>query len=199
MKINSIQDYIYTTKLNLDLSLLRVASKEMNDLIKEKFIKIGDIGIYQEHAAETAKVYDQYNLLMYSHDQFFELYEGIRKMFRTIYKGNDPHYIQCWLNYYNKGDYIDWHGHAKYKWHGFFCVDCEPSKTTYRLPRDENGKLNVVDIPSEDNLLVMSRSNGDRHRSWPWEQEDRPRITIAYDILPKQYAQKDWVNHWIPI
>ena len=30
--------------------------------------------------------------------------------------------------------------------------------------------------------MVISKSNGDEHRTWPW-QYDRPRITIAFDLF----------------
>ena len=85
-------------------------------------------------------------------------------------------------------------------WHGYYCVDVEPSKTSYKL--EKNGK--IVHVQNEDNLLVLSKSLDDQHRTWAWEY-DHPRITIAFDILPAsnilnfEGENKMGKNHWIPI
>ena len=106
------------------------------------------------------------------------------------------------MNIYRKGDFIDWHTHwpkEKNSWHGFFCVDCEPSYTTYRLPN----RYEPVNVTSENNLLVIGKSDNDRHRSSEWPYTDRDRITIAFDIIPRQsivpcFPYDGALNHWIP-
>ena len=59
---------------------------------------------------------------------------------------------------------------------------------------------NTVKIESKDNLLVIGKSDNDKHRSSVWNQ-DTPRITIAFDILPVSSIYKEFntLNHWIPI
>lgn len=53
---------------------------------------------------------------------------------------------------------------------------------------------------SENNLLVISKSDGDSHKSSEWLFDDRIRVTIAFDIVPKEFINYDsWLNHWIPI
>jgi hypothetical protein len=121
--------------------------------------------------------------------------------------------MQSWVNVYNYGEYIDWHGHGQtstYAWHGFFCVNAEPSKTTYQYLNSPE----TIDVESKNNLLVLGKSNTDTHRTWPWLDKNEPRITIAFDIVPdttivrhngntkltdmiKQYPY--FKNHWIPI
>jgi hypothetical protein len=137
---------------------------------------------------------------MYPLYGFHDLYKNIQTVFKQIAQTDEPHYIQCWLNVYNKGDFIEWHKHFPpqvQSWHGFYCLDVEPgSYTSYRVPHLNH----VTDIPSQDNLLVITRSAGDEHRSSEWPFEDRPRITIAFDILPQRHIWWDqWLNHWIPI
>ena len=58
-----------------------------------------------------------------------------------------------------------------------------------------------IDIISKNNLLVISPSAGDQHRTWPWEGNGEPRITIAFDIVPESKFPSaiDKMNHWIPI
>ena len=189
-------DYISTKKLNLDLQEIKKSCEEIYKIVLSNFDHAERS--YQGRSTETTQLFNNYNLLMYPFPQFWNLYQEIKTMFREISKDTDQCYIQCWLNYYQKGDYIDWHDHwspeAK-SYHGFFCVDTEPSKTTYRIPN----VVGEVDVESKDNLLVMSRSNGDLHRTWEWPY-DRPRITIAFDIVPSVSIDPlESLNHWIPI
>ena len=137
----------------------------------------------------------------------------IQKFFKESYDIKEQYMIQCWLNFYRKGEFIDWHRHwpmdAK-GYHGFLCVSCEPSKTTYRLPAKhgvqipteliEKTEWETVDVESKNGLLVLSESAGDMHRTWPWEFHDRDRITIAFDIVPKPHFNPEaWLNHWVPL
>jgi hypothetical protein len=62
-----------------------------------------------------------------------------------------------------------------------------------------------VEIESEDNLLVMANSNI-IHRTSEWK-EDKPRITLAFDInpiknftIPKYKKDKqEKLHYWIPL
>ena len=192
------ENYVITEDLDLDLTAMNHSCNLMYDLIKKSFTND------QEFSASTTastQLFQKYNLLMYSYDQFYELYESIKSVFRNYCKDDEKYYIQSWLNYYQEGEYIDWHSHWAPElntWHGFYCVNCESteSKTTYRLlPTNQE-----IDIISRDNMLVLSKSESDVHRTWPWNYKGTPRITIAFDIVPRQHIGPDWVlNHWIPL
>lgn len=195
------ENYIITTKLNLNLVELKSSCYKMKNLIDENFKeKILDVDYVEDEgklSPLTTQGFELYNLLMYGFSEFHSLYFEIQKTFRQINTNNDQYYIQSWLNMYKQGNFVDWHNHYPPRcnsWHGFFCVDCEPSKTTYRIPN----VANPIDIISENNLLVISKSDGDSHRTWPWEFEDRDRITIAFDIVPLNFLSTH-LNHWIPI
>jgi hypothetical protein len=201
-----IENYIYAHKMNLDLDKLHSTCKIMYELIKKNFSE--NKQDYSGQSTLTTKLFGSYNLLLYPLPELHELYNGIKDFFHRVNTlenaKNEKYYIQCWLNFYQKGEFIDWHGHwepEKRTWHGYFCVDVEPSHTTYIMP-NTNGKK--VDIHSKNNLLVMSRSDGDVHKSSEWPFEERPRITIAFDIVPRNVISHEkslnhWLNHWIPI
>lgn len=201
IEMNVIHDYIITKKLNLDLGKLLVSSQKMYDLVDKNFNNPFFNGAYADNSNKislTTKLYNNYNIFFYSFEGLHELYGEIQKMFHDCCIDEEKYYIQAWLNIYKEGQYIDWHNHwidTENSWHGYFCVECEPSKTTYRIP----GVKEEVDIISQNNLLVMSRSAGDTHRTWPWEHADRDRITIAFDILPRIPELNEWPNHWMPI
>lgn len=191
-------NYLYTKKLNLDLVGIKDSCLKMESIIDKHFSKLP--GVYPQKNLKTTHVFNHYNLLLYPLDQFYELYFEIQNMFRTISNSKEKMYIQCWLNFYNKGQYIDWHSHwgsGMGAWHGFYCVDVEPSShTSYKFP--VNDEMTFVDIESQNNLLVMGRTENDEHKSSEWLQ-DYPRITIAYDIVPQKNAPIEILNHWIPI
>jgi hypothetical protein len=193
--ISIYHDYIITEKLNLNLDKMQSSCSEMYNLVKEKFANGED---FNPVLTSHKQLYKKYNLFMYPFDEFYELRKELARVFYTHSKTTEPHYVQCWLNVYQRGDYIPYHGHwdaHENTWHGFYCVDCEPSRTTYKLPGIET----PIDIPSKNNLLVMGKSQGDQHRTWPWTEKDRPRITIAFDILPRSHTDKYWLNHWVPL
>jgi hypothetical protein len=144
---------------------------------------------------------------MYPLPGVHELYRNIRDVFNNSYyeyfgyENKRPHFIQCWLNYYWRGDFIDWHGHwpsSFNAWHGFFCVNVEPqSSTLYKWKDSEQ----IIEVPSQNGLMVLGISDQDKHRSTEWNQQ-APRITVAFDIVPVDNASirpEQYINHWIPI
>lgn len=206
MTLKIYDDYIYTKKLDLKTDILKRTSLVLYDQILKNF---GDgRKDYGGQSTMTTQLYSNYNALLYPYPGMHILYKEIKKFFYEA-SGIDPDnrnefYIQCWLNVYKKGDYINWHGHWPSEcnsWHGFYCVDCEinnrtSSGTLYRIPNNKN----EVYVPSENNLLVISKSDGDKHKSTEWLDEENPRITIAFDIVPSRHINAEfWINHWIPI
>jgi hypothetical protein len=203
MNIILHNDYVYTKELNLNLTDQRNSAHSMYNYIKVNFTpdpKTDYIG----KSTLTTNLYQQYNYLMYPFPGLHELYNSIKETFHLINTKNTNFYIQCWLNFYRKGEFIDWHGHWHQdfqSWHGFYCVDVEPeSYTTYRVFDRVEGEDDII-IPSKDNLLVITRSGDNSHRSSEWNN-DKPRITVAFDIVPSnKLHERRWCekNHWIPI
>jgi len=196
--IDLTEGYVYTSKLDLEVALIRDGCFKMYDFIRAKF---SDKPVdYTGQSTLTTGVYAQYNLMLYPMPGFHDLFRGIQRVFHTINpETRERHYMQCWLNFYRKGDFIDWHGHwppEAQSWHGFYCVTGGGlSDTTYRIP--PNGQ--EVVIPTVNDRLVLSKSDGDRHRSSEWNYDD-PRITIAFDIVPdRKIPPLGNLNHWIPI
>ena len=199
MDIKCFNDYVYTTKLNIDLAQQKHNAYCMQDFIEKNF-KIKNVNTFHKTAPEVTKKFDQYNYLMYPYPGMHNLYSEIKKFFSVV---NDhtfqEYYIHAWLNVYKKNQYIQWHAHwtkEYHAWYGLYCIDVEPdSYTMYKI----NGK--ETKIISENNLLVISRSGDDVHKSSEWHQ-DYPRITVAFDILPAQKLKSEHItakNYWIPI
>lgn len=228
MKIGKYIEDLYGIQTNINLSELKKYSNVMYGAIKENFQK--DKHDYTGQSTLTTELFQKYNLMMYPFPIFHELYFTISKAFHLCHKDlmnekAEHHYMQCWLNFYKKGDFIDWHTHQTPElraWHGFICVDTEPgSYTSYKWdPKVYPSRKDIIlDVQSKDGLIVLGPSKGDVHRSSEWEFDDRPRITIAFDILPAESvsvkgaisrvsepkysnamkASPYFVNHWIPV
>lgn len=201
---NIYEDYIHTRKLNLNLSKIKNSCNKMYDFINNEFNDASKN--YSGQNNLTDQLFLKYNFFMYPFPEFYELYFEIQRMFYDKLSNNDQgetYYIQSWLNFYWDGDFIDWHKHwpaYTNSWHGYYCVNVEPSKTSYKL----EGSGKIIDVENENNLLVLSESLEDQHRTWPWEFE-QPRITIAFDILSAsnilnfEGENLMGINHWIPI
>jgi len=212
---NIIGNYIITKKLELDTTKILQSVNILNHYIMNDMpIFVNEqIDLYKDknivdnpNQLLSTRMYDHYNLFLYSLEGFYELFKEISDMFNQIKPDrSEYYYIQAWFNIYNKGEYIDWHKHwpSEFKvWHGVYCVNTNGSKTTYRLSSGAE-----LDVPSEDNLLFMGPSDNDEHRTWPWTG-DEPRVTIAFDIVPRwairnfnesNYFLPRTPNHWIPI
>jgi len=196
-KIETYHNYVSTVKLGLNTeNILQVCNYVEDDVLK----RYGHLeGNYDGgKGIETTKLFNHYNFLMYPLPEMGRLYKNICHYFREISKSEEECFIQCWLNIFNKGDYIDWHGHWRPEfdsWHGFYCVNAEPSVTSYKVP----GIDSQIDVINKNDQLVISPSGGDLHRTWDWDYEN-PRVTIAFDIVPgKNIIPEDYENHWIPV
>lgn len=204
--INLYSNFIYTRKMDLDLEELRSTSHFMYQFIKDHFEE-NNSDFDAQHTLDK-NLFNKYNLLLYPLPGLHKLYESIKETFHMCNRhkyGEEPYndyYIQCWLNFYKKGQFINWHTHGTKhfeSWHGFYCLDVEPnSSTTYRIPGDLE-----LDVKSENNLIVLSKSGEDLHKSSEWHDETRPRITIAFDIVPAVRLMESGnysnLNHWMPI
>jgi hypothetical protein len=191
-----INNYLYTYRLGLELPTIQNSSRQMYDIIAEWFADDKEAH-YDGQLTMTTNLYNKYNLLMYPLPQFWELYNGIKDSFRSLpeVKEEDPYFIQCWLNIYNKEDYIDWHQHWEPEYnsyHGYYCALGENTITSYILPTGH-----PVDVINHDDQLVIGKADGDYHRSHPWKGEG-DRITIAFDIIPAESIGYG-INHWIPL
>lgn len=150
------------------------------------------------YGSKTTASFSQYNLLSFPIESFQNLYHNIVSVIKPCLPG-ETHVIQCWLNIFRGNEFIDWHAHWKKKFrviHGFYCVHVTPSFTEYKF---EHLPDNIFKVESREGLLVFGKSNGDLHRSSPWQDHNNPRITIAFDLIPvSTMANEIRPNHYLP-
>ena len=186
MKKISISNTILDTKEILE------SCYKLKDMILEMYDCTEVIG------TKTTSLYKNYNLLLFPFPGFHELFHAIRDEVSyhlrtgTAFLHEKKLYLQCWLNYYEPGQFIPYHGHWEKELntlHGHFCVKGHNTVTTYQT---EEGEKEII---NKEGQIVLTDSDGFKHRTWPSEEE---RITIAFDIVPRESIT--WgVNHWIPL
>jgi len=143
-----------------------------------------------------------YNILLLGYDSLVPLKETLADVlleacdYYEIDAKKEDYVIMSWLNvtygrkinalqpppvqHISTDNYHDHNdGRGAPDFHGYFCVKAEPSTTNYLINRDtpfEN--INI------DGRAVVSET-GHPHNVDPWNF-DTPRITIAYDICPRE-------------
>lgn len=180
-----IENYLFSTEVNIDNNVLAQDLTAIEQTLKKT---IKDPAPDGEYGCFTSANHLQYNLFDFHTVQLNRLFKAIQQ--NVVTKMPEGCYvIQCWFNMFRYNQFIDWHGHwpSEYGvYHGYYCVDVEPSTTAYRL---ENGIQ--VDIPNKNGLLVFGLSGLDQHKSSKWTDENRPRITVAFDIIPVNQISED--------
>jgi hypothetical protein len=76
--------------------------------------------------------------------------------------------------------------------HGYYCVNAEPSSTYYKIGGPDGELFENI---NKNNRAIISET-GHPHGRDDW-YEDKPRITIAYDIAPADHGTTSDV--WIPL
>lgn len=191
-----IDNYLYsqeTTELNND-ELFNECMRVEDFLIRA----IQDPAPLQDYGCFTSANYNKYNLFNFHTKNINKLFGIFQKYIKPTLDKNEQYMIQCWLNVFREGQFIDWHAHwpAEHKvTHGYYCVNVGDSITSYKFP--STGV--EYDVSNKNGLLVFGESAGDFHKSSAWTDKSKERITIAFDILPIfNIADYPINNHYVP-
>jgi len=197
-----IKDYLWLDKFkDIDNQKLYNTCCEIGETLEKVLPPISEEHSY---GSFSSFYYKKYNLFSYVCPEIHKLYAYISKSVADEIDPNTTYYIQAWVNLFQSGMHIDWHGHwpPDFKvYHGFYCVNSETtnSYTDYKIP----GQKDIIRIMSEDGLLVFGKSDGDEHRSSPWDSAEKYRVTIAFDLVPAEAViltadPSHKFNHYLP-
>jgi len=194
--LKDLSNFLKNKSDEIENAKIRGVSK-LNEKNKELFVESGSIS--------TVK-WREYNVFQFYHEGIYNLFSSLSEVVKEacdyyeIDFKQQQYMVQGWfnINYHNKGK-LDWHDHGAYKapiFHGYYCVNAEPSSTYYKIDNDDN---RVVENINYNNRMIVSEM-GHPHAmgDWNWEGE---RITVAYDILPLKHVKTfTWQEqHWIPL
>jgi hypothetical protein len=196
----------------------RFLDNDLESLSKELSIRYGQIEraeldgvtpvdgteLWQSSNSVSTIKWTQYNVFQFHLSEVHNLYKSIKDMVSEAcdYYGVDfnkeQFMVQGWFNInYAKKGLLDWHDHGPAGapfFHGYYCVNAEPSKTHYLVFNEEFENIN------KNNRAILSEM-GHPHAMADWDWEG-PRITIAYDVIPLKALQEsghEQEQHWIPL
>lgn len=194
----------FEAQLNNNLSnlktflLLQYNRIEKGEILKNDQEKVTP---WDKSGSITTTKWNKYNVFQFYSPEIHNLYKAVREMtleaceYYDIDFEKEQYWVQGWFNVnYNHIGKLDWHEHGGTgaPWfHGYYCVEAEPSTTYYEVfnERYENHNKN--------NRAILSET-GHPHAMGDWDWEG-PRVTIAYDVIPTKGLVTEWEQHWIPL
>lgn len=152
-------------------------------LEKESWILEQNLTWNEENDNSTTARYKSYNVLN------FEGMEGLRFFLKDaldqFYKEagwlqTEKRWVQCWANVQRKGQYLKMHTHKGCKLFGHITIACEGTRTTYY----NEGYFELKNSPG---LLTIVGREGVPHQTSVVQSEDKPRISIAFDLCESSH------------
>ena len=179
-------------------------SKEINEGIKartgydmENAWKVKDEDGSRNIAMDSWHI--TYNIFTYEDESIQNIKSSIQKMiieacnYYGINHEEQKYMLKGHLNYYagpkilNRKDIVwDNHGENPLEFHGYYCVNAEPSVTYYQVDGS------IVENTNKNDVAVLSQ-NGYHHVVGDWPFED-VRITIGYNVFPLKTVPENQEN-----
>jgi hypothetical protein len=146
-----------------------------------------------------------WNVFDFKDSQIKNIFNGIKELmidacnYYEIDFNKQEYHVHGWFNYWSGKNEINvdpkelnYHDHGDFPtaFHGFYCLNAEPSITYYKISNK------IFENYNKNNRMIIGK-NGAPHAvgSWPY---DTPRITIAYNVVPKRHLHPD-IDKWIPL
>jgi hypothetical protein len=209
---NRIPHKFFDRVLDNDLPNLQSFLEEKYELIENAKLRgvdtlENDEKYWIESGSLSTVKWREYNVFQLYHPGLHKLYQSISDVTKEACEHygidfkKEQYYVQGWFNInHAKVGKLNWHDHggpyAPY-FHGYYCVNAEPSITHYKLFNDESM---IVENINKNNRMIVSEM-GHPHAMGDWEW-DGSRITVAYDIVPLRYLVENNMTieqHWIPL
>jgi hypothetical protein len=203
--LNSLKSYLVDMEsLILDENILNVSKEEM--------LKHG-----KGMGSLTKLGIDHYNIFTFIHPGIYQLYKSLGKLMKDVCEyyeidmDKEKYLIHGWFNLdqetpnegknggvnplkYPNHFHDHMNGIGAPAFHGYYCVDAEPSSTFYKIDRNED---KIFENVNKNNRAIISET-GHPHGRDDWFQKN-PRITIAYDIVPSAMMSGGKPGKWIPL
>jgi hypothetical protein len=208
---------------------LDVDLNEASDILKKEYERIAkgemrgiaphdkELDIFTYSNSYSTQKSREYNAFQMYYPFLHDLYSSVVDMTREACEYYDIDYnseqwvAQAWFNINSnqKGGKLNWHDHLDPSikvpsFHGYYCVNAEPSKTHYQV----NGEIKINE--NKNNRAILSLI-GFPHAmgNWEWEGD---RITVAYDVFPMRILTQEaflnadlkdhedfWEQHYFPL
>ena len=206
----------FESYLNNDTQELSKYLYKINDeIVKENVLNLSNevLDKYKDLPGAATKIgINHYNIFMFPNDEIYNLYCELKNLtkkaceYYEIDFNIENYVIHGWFNFDHKsmGDKVNpvknpeqlhdhFGGTGIPHFHGYYCVDAEPSITYYKLDKNNNDLFENV---NRNNRAIISET-GYPHARGDWQQ-NQARVTIAYDIIPFREIRNSKSMKWIP-
>jgi hypothetical protein len=164
-----------------------------------------DFESWQESNSVSTMKWRQYNVFQFHIPEIYNLFLALKEMAQEACEYYDidfkkqQYMVQGWfnINSNDKGGKLDWHDHGPGGapfFHGYYCVNAEPSVTHYVVFDNK-----VKNINKNNRAILSEMGHPHAMGDWGWNGD---RITIAYDLLPLSEVQQFGMGteqHWVPL
>lgn len=195
--------------LSLDLPKLETSLLSLKERLSSENVPGVKNNDYEsvDKASFTTQLGEKYNIFQFHDDNIRALYSSIREMVLEAceYYGIDAksqnYMIQGWFNADKNSKpeplpntYLHDHlnGQGAPDFHGYYCVNAEPSYTKYMI----SGETEFLNVNVNNRAILSETGHAHGISNWPFEKD---RITIAYDVSPLQNMKGSPEQHWVPI
>jgi hypothetical protein len=155
-------------------------------LKKEAEIRALPVTTGWEKAAEsnpTTARFSRYSVFHLSPETlplYFAIHETYRYLLEAMGQPPVPRFIQCWYNIHRAGQHLGRHAHT-FPFIGVFSAHAVGSLTRYgETPKDSDEDVFVEHAPGQ---VFITTGLGHYHTTSVWQDENRARITYAFDII----------------
>lgn len=132
---------------------------------------------------EFTKAYSTYNVftLTATDSLMYSLFKELQLRVRSVL-GDQPLWMQCWMNYHTQQDVLDWHDHD-WQWHGYITIDPKKTNTVFE-------DFTVENKPGQ----IYFGEGHKKHKVEVLEPYEGHRITLGYDITNKSGERSKYVS-----
>ncbi len=184
-------------------SLYNYLENKIDEMLSGKLFSIDQerLSKFNKNNGPSTQLGIEYNVFNFDHDGIRSLRNALKDAVKEACEYYDIDFdksnfmIHGWYNYDQKArggssvnplkNEVFMHDHMGGEgapvFHGYYCVNAEPSITYYKI----NG-TDLFENHNKNNRAIVSET-GHPHGRDDWF-EDKPRITIAYDIAPSNHS-----------
>lgn len=195
----------FERQLDNDLEdLYSFLDKKLDDILISNIFDIPaeELSKFNRINGAPTQLGQYYNIFTFDHPGIKSLHQAISSMMneaKEYYGLNEDikFYLSGWFNLDYKTENVNYgvspirdpkffhdhmNGEGSPVFHGYYCVNAEPSITYYDI--DKSG--NIFENINKNNRAILSET-GHPHGRDDWF-EDKPRVTIAYDVTPYSFG-----------
>ena len=129
----------------------------------------------------STKLYRYYNFfqLVTGSIYYHKLYKNLITIIKKYNNSKERLWLQCWINYQNKSEVLNWHSHMDCLSHGYISIDPKETEThfeNYKI-KNEIGNIYIGEANVQHKVVNLSNYND-------------KRITLGFDVLNQKCYKK---------